>query len=209
MIVEIFQDTVCPWCRIGKKNLFDAISQWTGEPIFVRYRAYQLNPQTPEGGVPFRSYMESLKGGQQVVEQMLQQVTRAGEAAGLAFRFDKVEKMPNTIASHQLIKSVPEEQRTVIVDAIFQAYFEDGRDIGDKQVLFAIAKEAGIDEERAIEALNTNRYAQEIQEDISFARANQISGVPFFVIDGKLGLSGAHPVENFLKAFRQVAEQTS
>ncbi|WP_400163686.1 DsbA family oxidoreductase [Brevibacillus sp. TJ4] len=209
MIVEIFQDTVCPWCRIGKKHLFDAISQWTGEEIHVRYRSYQLNAQVPVEGMPFRTYMGSLKGGPQVVEQMLEQVTRAGEAAGLAFHFDKVEKMPNTLLSHQLIKSAPEELQGKIVDAIYKAYFEEGRDIGERDVLLAIAKEAGLDDELASEALQAGRHRDDIQADISFAQANQITGVPFFVLDGKLGLSGAHPVENFLKAFRQVTEQSS
>ena len=207
MIVEIFQDSVCPWCRIGKKHLFDAISQWTGEEIEVRYRSYLLNAQIPEEGIPYHTYMASIKGGQQDVEQMLQRTAQVGEAAGLVFRFDKIEKMPNTLASHQLVKSVPDELRGKVVDAIYKAYFEDGRDIGDREELVKIAKEVGIDEEQAAEALRTLRYHAEIQEDISFAQANQISGVPFFVIDGKLGLSGAHPVENFLRAFRQATEE--
>lgn len=203
MQIEIFQDMVCPWCRIGKKNLSDAIAQWTGEPIHIQYRAYQLFPDLPKEGKPFLEVMAS-KGSPEMVQQMLSQVTGAGEAANLPFRFDKVEKMPNTLASHQFIKSVPAADTARVVDAIYKAYFEDGKDIGDLQVLLGLAEELGLDREQIRDAIENERNTDEITADIDFARDNQISGVPFFIIDGKLALSGAHAPENFLKAFHHV-----
>ncbi|CAM3226584.1 DsbA family oxidoreductase [Brevibacillus invocatus] len=205
MNIDVFSDSVCPWCRIGKKNLFDAIEQWTGEPIQVHFRTYLLSPELPKEGKPFFEAMAS-KGSPDMIMQMLTQVTRAGEAVNIPFRFDKVERMPNTLASHQFIKSVPEEDTTRVVDAIFKAYFEDGKDIGDVEVLLGLADDLGLDVEHVREAIENERKMDEIQADIAFARENQITGVPFFVINGKLALSGAHPVENFLKAFKQVTE---
>lgn len=205
MKIDIFSDSVCPWCRIGKKNLFDAIEQWTSEPIQVHYRAYQLNPDIPKEGKPFFEAMAS-KGSPDMIMQMLTQVTRAGEAAQIPFRFDKVERMPNTLASHLFIKSVPEEEASRVVDATFKAYFEDGKDIGDVEVLLSLADELGLDVDQIRDGIENERRLDEIQADIAFARENQITGVPFFVINGKLALSGAHPAENFLKAFKQVAE---
>lgn len=208
MIIEVFQDTICPWCRIGKKNMFEAISKWTGEPIEVRYRAYQLDPSTPKAGLPFRETMAATKGGPEVVEQMVQHAARAGEAAGIPFDFEKVKMWPNTLASHTVIKCAPAEDATRTVDALFKAYFEDGQDIGDVDVLVSIANDLGMDGAEVRQAIETELKHAEIAEDIAIARELQITGVPFFVIDGKLGLSGAHPADTFLKAFRQVAGDT-
>lgn len=209
VVIEVFQDTICPWCRIGKKHLLEAISQWTGEPVQIKYRAFQLDPGTPKEGLPFRETMAATKGGPQVVEQMIQHAARAGEAAGVPFRFDKVDVWPNTLASHTLIKCAPESKATQVVDAIYKAYFEDGRDIGNVDVLVAIAEELGMDGVQVRRAIESEEKHKEIAEDIAYARDLQISGVPFFVVDGKLALSGAHPAENFLKAFRQVTETTN
>lgn len=206
MNIEVFQDSVCPWCRIGKKNLFDAISQWTGEPIQIQYRAYQLDPGTPKAGLPFREWMAANKGGADVVDQMVQHAARAGEAAGITFRFDKVEIWPNTQASHTLLKCAPKEAATQVVDAVYKAYFEDGKDIGNTEILVEIANGLGMDGEQVRTAIETDAKQEEIAEDIAYARELQITGVPFFVIDGKLALSGAHPAENFLKAFRQASQ---
>lgn len=206
MIIEIFQDTVCPWCRIGKKNVFDAIKQWEGEPITIRYRAYQLNPDTPKEGVPFWEYMGAMKGGIEGAKQMVQHAANAGEAAGIPFQFDQVSVWPNTLASHQLIKLAPPELQTEMVDAIYRAYFENGQDIGQLDTLVNIAGLLGMDEIETRLLIEKGEKLDEIREDLEYAKQLQITGVPFFVVDGKLALSGAHPVENFLKAFRQVSE---
>ncbi|MEJ8544728.1 DsbA family oxidoreductase [Brevibacillus borstelensis] len=206
MIIDIFQDTICPWCRIGKKNLFDAINQWDGEPITLRYRSFQLNPETPEEGIPFWEYMGAMKGGAEGAKQMVQHAANAGEAAGIPFRFDKVSMWPNTLASHQLIKLASAEMQTEMVDALYRAYFEEGKDIGQLDTLVSIAGQHGMDEEETRRLIENGEKQDEIREDLNYARQLQITGVPFFVVDGKLALSGAHPIENFLKAFRQVSE---
>ncbi|MFM1651897.1 DsbA family oxidoreductase [Brevibacillus sp. B_LB10_24] len=204
MIIDIFQDTICPWCRIGKKHLFDALQQWNGKPASIRYRSYMLDPNTPEAGHPFREAMLALTGTPQALDRMLEHVTAAGAASGLTFHFDRVDKKPNTLASHQLIKLAPDEKTGAVVDAIYQAYFEAGLDIGDLDVLAKIAEQQGMDGNELKALIQSGAKQAEIEQDLQYARQLQISGVPFFVIDNQLALSGAHPVETFLKAFEKV-----
>lgn len=204
MIIDIFQDTICPWCRIGKQNLLTAIEQWDGEPITMRYRSFFLDPRIPKEGLPFREAMAAIKGPEGL-DEMFDHVTSVGAAVGLTFRFDRVEYKPNTLDSHQLIKLAPDEKQTEMVEAIYKAYFEDGKDIGNLDVLIDIAQQQGLDGIDVKEKILTGEMQEDIEEDLILARELQVSGVPFFVIDGKLALSGAHPAENFLKAFRQVS----
>ena len=207
MIIEVFQDTVCPWCRIGKKNLMDAVQAWRGEPILIRYRSYFLDPNVPKEGLPFRETMAALRGDASLVEPMLNQVTEAGRGVGVTFRFDRVEFRPNTYAAHVLLKMAPVDREEEMVDAVYRAYFEEGLDIGDVAVLASIAQDFGIPAADLQKALDQDTFKQEIEEDLAYARDLQIKGVPFFVIDQQLALSGAHPVENFLRAFEQAAEE--
>ncbi|HZG17103.1 MAG TPA: DsbA family oxidoreductase [Candidatus Bathyarchaeia archaeon] len=207
MIIEVFQDTVCPWCRIGKKNLMDAVQAWSGESITIRYRSYFLDPNVPKEGLPYREAMAAIRGDASLVEPMLNQVTEAGRKVGVTFRFDRVEKRPNTYASHVLLKLAPEERSEEMVEAVYRAHFEEGLDIGDVAVLASIAQDFGITATQLQQAIDQDTYKQEIAEDLAYARDLQITGVPFFVIDQKLALSGAHPVENFLRAFQQAVEE--
>jgi predicted DsbA family dithiol-disulfide isomerase len=120
MVIDIFQDTVCPWCRIGKKNLMDALAKWTGEDVEIRYRSFQLDPTTPLEGRPFKAIMESKFGNNpERLQAMLQQVTGAGAAVGVNFDFSGVELSPNTLKSHQLIVLAPEDKKKDVVDAIY------------------------------------------------------------------------------------------
>ncbi|GAA4710716.1 DsbA family oxidoreductase [Brevibacillus fulvus] len=205
MIIDVFQDTVCPWCRIGKKNLMDALAQWQGEPVTIRYRAFFLDPGVPKEGLPFHETMQAITGGN--LDEALARITEAGEAVGLNFRYDRVQKRPNTVASHILIKLTPEEKASDIVEAIYKAYFEDGLDIGDLDVLVKIAEENGLDGEQIREQILSDEAQDDLEEDLSIAQELQITGVPLFVFDEKLALSGAHPVINFLKALETVAEE--
>jgi predicted DsbA family dithiol-disulfide isomerase len=206
MIVEVFQDTVCPWCRIGKKNLTDALEKWSGEPVEVHYRAYQLDPTTPIEGYPFQETMTKKFGGTpDRLHAMLQQVTSAGEAVGVKFNFAQVEKMPNTIKSHQFIALVPQEKQQAAVDAIYKAYFEDGKDIGDIQVLLQIAKQLDIDHDDLSVQLQSKAGLEQVEGDFEFASKVGITGVPFFIVNNKYALTGAQPASTFLQVLEQVA----
>jgi predicted DsbA family dithiol-disulfide isomerase len=208
MIIDIFQDTVCPWCRIGKKNLTDALDKWTGEDVEIRYRSFQLDPSTPLEGKPYKENMKSKFGDNpERLQGMLQQVTSAGAAVGVNFDFSRVERSPNTLKSHQLILLAPEDKKQDVVDAIYQAYFEEGRDIGNVEVLLEIATEAGIDAESLAERLRAKDGLEQVEDDLEFASKVGITGVPFFIINDKYALTGAQPSSTILQALEQVAQE--
>ncbi|MEI7028065.1 DsbA family oxidoreductase [Paenibacillus sp. y28] len=208
MLIEIYSDTVCPWCRIGKKNLADALSRWSGEEVELRPRAFLLDGTTPEQGLPFREYMSRKIGrSEQELDQVFDQVTRAGAQSGLTFDFSKVKVYPNTRLSHRLILGVPENKQMELFDRVMQAYFEEGRDIGDVEILLDIAEEAGLDREAVRKTLSDTALNARIDADLSTARQLGIRGVPFFVMDGRYALSGAQPAEAFLQALEQAAQK--
>ncbi|XID91182.1 DsbA family protein [Paenibacillaceae bacterium WGS1546] len=208
MKIDVYSDMVCPWCRIGKKNMNDAIEAWheqSGQPVEVSYHAYQLDPTLPPEGMPFNSAMEKKVGGPERLRPMLQRVTEAGAAVGVTFRFDRVERMPNTVLAHRITALLPQEDEGTWIEAVMKAYFEDGKDIARLDVLLGIASELGLDAEEAKRLLEAGEGLKAVEEDIATARAIGISGVPFFVIDNKYALSGAYPSAQFLEAFRKIS----
>jgi predicted DsbA family dithiol-disulfide isomerase len=207
MIIDIFQDTVCPWCRIGKKNLTDALEKWSGETVEVRYRAYQLDPSTPLEGRPFQETMKTKMGGTpERLQAMLQQVTSAGAEVGVNFDFARVEKMPNTLKSHQLISLTPEANKQQMVDALYRAYFEEGRDIGDVEVLLEIVEQTGLKKVNFAQRLQTKEGLEQVEDDLAFASQIGITGVPFFIINDKYALTGAQPLSTIMQALEQIAQ---
>ncbi|OCT12398.1 hypothetical protein A8709_31725 [Paenibacillus pectinilyticus] len=208
MIIEIFQDLVCPWCRIGKKNLMDALNDFTTEPVEVHYRAYQLDPSTPVEGEPFEALMRNkFRADESKLQGMLQQVTQAGQASGLHFDFARVERMPNTLKAHQLIAIAPETIKKQLVDSLFKGYFEDGKDIGNVGVLLDFAEELGMDRDQTQNLLDTKQGLEQVEDDLSFASQAGVTGVPFFVINRKYALTGAQPAATFLQALQQISAE--
>lgn len=209
MKIDVYSDMVCPWCRIGKKNMNDAIEAWSeqsGQTVEVSYHAYQLDPTLPPEGMPFNSAMEKKMGGPERLRPMLQRVTEAGAAVGVTFRFDRVERMPNTVLAHRITALLPQEDEETWIEAVMTAYFEDGKDISQLDVLLGIASELGLDAAEARRLLDDGEGQKAVEEDIATARAIGISGVPFFVIDNKYALSGAYPSAQFLEAFRKISQ---
>ncbi len=209
MKIDVYSDMVCPWCRIGKKNMNDAIEAWheqTGQEVEVSYHAYQLDPSLPAEGLPFNSVMEKKMGGAERLRPMLQRVTEAGADVGVTFRFDKVERMPNTVLAHRITALLPQADESTWIEAVMKAYFEDGRDIAKPDVLLDVAAELGLDAEEARRLLDNGEGLEDVEKDMAAARAIGISGVPFFVIDNKYALSGAYPSAQFLEAFKKIAQ---
>lgn len=210
MHISVYSDMVCPWCRIGKKNLSDAIAQWgdkTNEEVTVSYHAFLLDPSLPPEGLPFKQSMAAKMGGEHRLAPMLDRVKEAGAAVGVEFRWDRVTRMPNTVLAHRITALLPEERREEWVDAVMTAYFEYGRDIAKQEVLLELANDHGFDAHGLAARLADGEGEAEVQADLDKAQAMGISGVPFFVIDNKFGLSGAYPAAEFLRAFEKIAEQ--
>ncbi|OAS15208.1 DsbA family oxidoreductase [Paenibacillus oryzisoli] len=208
MRIDIFQDLVCPWCRIGKKNLMDALEKFTAEPVELHYRAYQLDPSTPAEGVDFGKLMRTkFRADESKLQAMLQQVTQAGQVSGLHFDFAQITTMPNTLKAHQLIAIVPEEVKQKLVDDLFRAYFEDGKDIGDIDFLLETASQLGMDPQQIRLQLQAKEGLEEVEDDLEFASQAGVTGVPFFVINQKYALTGAQPATTFLQALEQISAE--
>ena len=210
MHIDVYQDTVCPWCRIGKRHLELALEEWEGPPVTVSYHPFFLNPSIPTEGYPFRSYMEAKGGGRISPEQFFARPRQAGEAVHLSFNFEAIETAPNTMLSHQLIAITPAAEREAMIEAIYKAYFEQGRDIGGLDTLVSIAGEQGMDEEAVQAALASGAGREAVLESVAQARQLGIAGVPFFVVDGRYAFSGAQPPHMIRGLLEQVvAEQES
>ena len=208
--LDIVSDAICPWCWVGKRNMETAIAtlaQEDGERFEVHWRPFQLNPDMPAEGVDRAAYRAAKFGSAERSRQLDAQVAAAGAAAGLEFRHDRIRRTPNTLAAHRLIALAGEEGGPAlqgrIVEALFRAYFHDGRDIGDPAELAAIAGEAGMDARAAANHLATDAgEAQVLAEDAGFRRLG-LSGVPTFALQGHVLFSGAMPPETMAEALRR------
>ena len=207
MHIQVFSDIVCPWCRIGKRHLELALADWaaeSAEPVSVAYRSFFLDPTIPPEGRDFRAHMSAKGGGRVPLEQFFSAPRERGAAAGLTFNFEQIEKAPNTLLAHRLVYLAPPAERGALLDALYSAYFEFGRDVGDADTLAEIAAAAG--RPAAAEALlNSDAGTADVLADVAFARQAGISGVPFFIINDRLAFSGAQPPATILRVLRQAA----
>lgn len=203
--VTMIADFACPWCRIGKANLDAAIAEWNGAPIDVTYLPFFLDPTLPAEGKDFRQHLTQKFQGAPL-DAMFDRVSQAGQAAGLEFRWDLVGKSPNTTLAHQLIFLAPKEKRGALSTAIYDAYFLQGKDITDLETLVELAGDAGLDRESIRQRLIAGEGAAEVQSIARQVSQQGVTGVPFFIFDGKLALNGAQPSGVLLEALRQASE---
>ena len=215
MRVSIVSDVLCPWCRIGKANLMSAADQWeqqTGETVEVQMLPYQLDPVRPGESREKVSAHEALvrKGMPEAqVKSMFERVTQTGAQQGLRFDYDRVQGGVDTLPAHELMELVPSAKGLPVMDALMSAYFEEGKDVGDADVLLEIAQNAGLtdDEISAIEPdLRSRKMEPKVRGMIAQLQQAGMQGVPFFIINDALAVSGAQPVEVFLQAFQQAKD---
>jgi predicted DsbA family dithiol-disulfide isomerase len=207
VVIDVFHDPACPWCRIGKRRLDAALAEWDGTAPAVRWRPFLLDPTIPDEGRDFRAHMTASKGGADVLEPMFETVRRAGAAAGLTFRFDRVTKAPSSVPAHRLLALAPEARQGALLDAIHRAYFEDGRDLGDVAELAAIAGEIGLDGAALAAQLRGDAARDEVLAEAAWACRQGVSGVPLFVFHGAAALVGAQPADALLAAIRGAAQE--
>jgi len=205
LTVDIVSDVVCPWCFIGKRHLEAALAELPGlGEAVVRWHPYELNPDLPSEGIERKRYLEAKFGGPERAAQIYTRVREAGERAGIVFDFDAIVRQPNTREAHRLIAwAQANGNADSLVERLFRAYFLEGRNLTDRDTLVALAADAGVDPLAARNWLGSGKGVQEIAEAEVRARDLGITGVPFFIFDGKVGLSGAHPPETIRDAIRQ------
>ncbi|GAA3457777.1 DsbA family oxidoreductase [Dactylosporangium matsuzakiense] len=202
--VEVWSDVVCPWCYIGKRRLEGALATFPGE-VSVEWRSFQLDPSTPTGDP--RTVGESLAARRGFtaaqVKGMFANVTAIAAQEGLDFDFDRA-RTANTLDAHRLLHFAKAHGRQgELKERLMRGYFTEGADVADHTVLAGLAAEVGLDEVAAKQALTDGSYAEDVDADIAQARAYGISGVPFFVFNQRIGVSGAQPLEVFEQALAQ------
>jgi predicted DsbA family dithiol-disulfide isomerase len=197
---------VCPFCYIGKRRLEEALGSFAHrDDVEIVWHSFQLDPTAP--AIPEGRTVEKLaaKYGMTLEQAVAAQESLAANAATVGLEFNWQEtKSGNTFDAHRLIHFAATQGRAdAMKERLLRAFFTEGEQIGDRDVLVRLAGEAGVDEQGAREVLESGAHAEEVRADIAQAQAYGIRGVPFFVIDGKYGISGAQPTELFSQALNQ------
>jgi predicted DsbA family dithiol-disulfide isomerase len=207
MYVDIVSDTVCPWCFIGKRRFEKALALSGRNDIMVAWRPFQLNPDMPAEGMEREAYLTAKFGNGGRVQQIYGAITETGRDEGIEFHFDKIKRMPNTLASHRLVRlGAKQGQQDAVVENLFRSFFVDGRDVGDKDVLIDIAVESGIEREAAVAYMAGAEDRDEIVSSDLYARRLGINGVPCFIVNRRYAVSGAQPPEAFQQVFELAAQ---
>lgn len=206
MKIEIWSDIACPWCYIGKRRFENALASFEHrDDVDVHWRSYQLDPSLPEHfdgtETEYLSQMKGMPASQ--VRQMFGHVTEQASGEGLNYDFDAVV-VANSFTAHRFLHLAKEHGvMDQAKETLLSGHFEHGEDIGSVDYLASVGVGLGLDENQVREALNSDRFADDVRADIAEARALGVQGVPFFVLDRKYGISGAQPVEVFTNALQQ------
>jgi predicted DsbA family dithiol-disulfide isomerase len=205
MRVDIWSDVVCPWCYVGKARFEKALAGFDGrDDVEVLYHSFELDPSWPSGQT--MPIQEMLATKYQLspadAEAAEGRVAALAGAEGLGFRSDR--QLGNTFDLHRVLHLAHDQgfQRRLL-DALYQAYFGEAANVFDPDVLAKLAEGAGLDPEDVHQVLDSDDYTADVRQDEEQARQLGISGVPFFVLDGRLGVSGAQSTETFIQALRQ------
>jgi predicted DsbA family dithiol-disulfide isomerase len=190
--IDIVFDAVCPWCFIGKRRLEHALAARPAPPPSLRWRPFLLNPQMPPQGMERAAYLVQKFGSKQRVSRVYAAIAAAGQTVGIDFAFEKIRVTPSTVDPHRLVMFADREgQAGEMVEALFRAYFLDGENIGDRKVLAALARQIGLgDTARAY--LESEADIAYVHQQNAWAHRQGIGGVPTYIVDGRLAISGAH-----------------
>ena len=206
--LDIISDPICPWCYIGKANLDKALLQVPDHPFVMEWHPFQLNPDMPLEGMDRRAYLEGKFGGKEAAVQAYAPVVEASKVSGALINFEAIKTTPNTINAHRLIHWAGIEQRqTYVVDLLFKAYFVDGRDIGNSEVLADIADTAEMDAGMVTRLLDTDEDLTGIRDRDAHSRKMGISSVPTFVVAQQHAVPGAQPTEMWLNVIKDIQDQ--
>jgi predicted DsbA family dithiol-disulfide isomerase len=193
LAIEVISDAICPWCWVAKRRLDRVIAALSPHvAASVTWRPFELNPEMPKAGIDRRAYRSAKFGSWQRSQALDAQVAAAGRPDGLVFNHDRMERTPNTIDAHRLIRLAGQERKQAeIVEGLFAAYFNEGRDIGDPAVLADIGASAGLDHTRIVAMLASDEGLDEVRSELQRAQDLGVSGVPTVLVDGVPLFSGA------------------
>jgi predicted DsbA family dithiol-disulfide isomerase len=207
--IDVISDVICPWCYIGKRRLEKAIVASGRKDVTVRWHPFELNPQMPKEGIERRDYRIAKFGSWERSQVLDAQVAAAGQAEGLTFDFEKMSRTPNTRDAHRLIWLADQVGvQDAVAEALFRAYFTEGRDLSDRPTMVDVVTAAGLDRSPAERLLASDEGLNQILTAEAEARELGVRSVPCFIVNGTVGLSGARDPREFLAAFEQAEPAT-
>ncbi|WP_170338905.1 DsbA family oxidoreductase [Ruegeria arenilitoris] len=206
--LDILSDPICPWCYIGKTNLDKALATVPEHPFVIEWHPFQLNPDMPEGGMDRREYLERKFGGKEGAVRAYAPVVEHAEKAGLNIDFEAMKRTPNTLDAHRLIHWAGiEGKQNPVVDALFTAYFVQGRDIGDHEVLADIADSVGMDAAVVLKLLKSDADRNDIRQRDTHSREMGVNSVPTFIVANQHAVPGAQPPELWAQVIGEIMSQ--
>ena len=203
--IDLFSDTICPWCWIGKRRLERTLEARPDLDAEMVWHAFQLNPTMPAEGMDRKAYLGAKYGGAHNARAVYGRVVAEGARESLPFDFGAISRTPNTLDSHRLVRwaAGQSQGQTPMVEALFDAYFAKGQDVGEFEVLARVAAAAGYDESGARGLLAGDEGRSEVTREDMGARGAGITGVPCFILDGKIAVPDAVEPEVFLRLFEE------
>ncbi len=207
--VDIVSDVVCPWCYVGKKRLEAALDQLGNpEDVQITWHPFQLDPTIPAEGMDRQKYFAKKFGDEDRIKQMSDHLTQVGAEAGIDFNLDEIAESINTLPLHKLLHVAGEEGfQSEAKEILLKAYFTDAKDLKDPKVLADLFAAHGWDEAKIKGILADDDLGYAVRQEITHYQQMGISGVPYFIINNKYGISGAQPAEVFVQALTQVREE--
>jgi predicted DsbA family dithiol-disulfide isomerase len=206
--LDILSDPICPWCYIGKTHLDKALAKLPDHPFVIEWHPFQLNPDMPDAGMDRREYLERKFGGKDGAVRAYAPVVEHAENAGLKIVFEGMKRTPNTLDAHRLIHWAGiEGKQNAVVDALFDAYFVQARDIGDPEVLSDIADSAGMDAAVVMKLLKSDADREDIRNRDTHSREMGVSSVPTFIVANQHAVPGAQPPEMWEKVIGEIMSQ--
>ena len=210
LTIDVLSDVVCPWCLIGKRRLEQALAEYTQRfpdrpaPL-VRWHPFQLNPDMPEGGMSRADYVRQKFGDR--ADTVYDRVKAVGRSLDIPFAIDAIARQPNTAAAHSLIglAEVGAQQQR-LVEALFQGYFLEGVDLTQRSELERLALGAGLAADAVAACLDSEEARDQVRASDVRARQMGVQGVPFFIFNNQVGVSGAHEPEVLLQAMEQAMQ---
>ena len=206
--IDVISDVVCPWCFIGKRRLEQAIALNPDIPVEVHYHPFFLNDWIPAEGISREEYLTTKFGSPERYKDIAQRVSAAAAQDGLVYAIDKVSRQPNTTDSHRLIHwAALEGKAPEMKQRLMELYFSEGADLSDKAVLVKAATDIGLDADAVAKKLDSNEDIDVVSQRVEAAKSAGIQGVPFFIVDNAIALSGAQEPDQLAAAIQRAANE--
>lgn len=211
MKIEIWSDVMCPFCYIGKKNFEQALEKLPfKDEVEVEWKSFQLDPtlELAETKTTAEYFREKKGFPEEQAKQMIAQVVNMGKASGINFNFEKA-LITNTFPAHKILHLAKKHGKSSeMEEELFKAHFLNGENVGDTEVLSSLAQKLGINKEETQQTRSSDEFDNEVNQDVAEGRNNGVTGVPFFILNGKYAVSGAQPAELFEEALMQTYNET-